>query len=166
MAGMIAEVASGAAALGLAFGGLVYASVWPTSQLFGEALIAGSDSREVALTFDDGPNDAATPELLEVLAKHGVSATFFMIGNFARQRPEIVRQVAAAGHLIGNHTMSHPKLSMEPATRVRQELAECKATLRNLPDAVMITKLVQIRNSSKPNKPNRKQTVSRAATGD
>ena len=132
MAGMIAEVASGAAALGLAFGGLVYASVWPTSQLFGEALIAGSDSREVALTFDDGPNDAATPELLEVLAKHGVSATFFMIGNFARQRPEIVRQVAAAGHLIGNHTMSHPKLSVQRAARVRQELAECKATLENI----------------------------------
>ena len=90
----------------------MYASVWPTSQIFGRTLIA--------LTFDDGPNDAATPELLDVLARHGVRATFFAIGNFVRQRPEITRAVAAAGHLLGNHTMSHPKLSMEPAARVRQ----------------------------------------------
>lgn len=74
---MIAEVAAGAAALGLAAGGCVYASVWPTSQLFGRTLIAGDDPDEVALTFDDGPNDAATLQLLEVLARHGVRATFF-----------------------------------------------------------------------------------------
>jgi peptidoglycan/xylan/chitin deacetylase (PgdA/CDA1 family) len=106
---------------------MVYASVWPTSQIFGRAVLAGSDPREVALTFDDGPNDAATVELLEVLARHGVRATFFVMGDFALQRPEIVRLVHGAGHLIGNHTMSHPKLSMEPAARVRQELADCSA---------------------------------------
>ena len=55
----------------------------------GETLIAGTDPREVALTFDDGPNDAATPQLLEVLARHEVRATFFAMGSFARQRPEI-----------------------------------------------------------------------------
>ena len=113
-------------------GGLMYASVWPTSQIFGRTLIAGDDPREIALTFDDGPNDAATPELLEVLARHDVRATFFAMGSFARQRPEIVRAVVAAGHLLGNHTMSHPKLSMEPAARVRQELADCTAVLEDI----------------------------------
>ena len=129
---MIAEVAAGAATLGLAAGGCVYASVWPTSQLFGRTLIAGDDADEVALTFDDGPNDAATLQLLEVLARHGVRATFFNMGSFARQRPEIVRQVASAGHLLGNHTMSHPKLSTQSASRVRQELADCNAVLEDI----------------------------------
>ena len=86
--------------------------MWPTSQIFGRTLIAGDDPSQIALTFDDGPNDAATPELLDVLARHWVRATFFAMGDFARQRPELVRQVAAAGHLLGNHTMSHPRLSM------------------------------------------------------
>jgi peptidoglycan/xylan/chitin deacetylase (PgdA/CDA1 family) len=129
---LLAEAVAGAASLGLIGGGLVYASVWPTSQIFGKTLIAGPDAREIALTFDDGPNDAATPELLEVLARHGIRATFFMIGNFARQRPWIVRDVIRAGHLIGNHTMSHPKLSMQPVSRVRFELAECKAVLESI----------------------------------
>jgi peptidoglycan/xylan/chitin deacetylase (PgdA/CDA1 family) len=132
MPGVIAGAAVGAAGLGLVAGGLMYASVWPTSQIFGRTLIAGGDPGQIALTFDDGPNDAATPELLDVLARHGVRATFFAIGNFVRQRPEITRAVVAAGHLLGNHTMSHPKLSMEPAARVRQELADCSAVLEDL----------------------------------
>jgi peptidoglycan/xylan/chitin deacetylase (PgdA/CDA1 family) len=132
MPGVIAGAAVGAAGLGLVAGGLMYASVWPTSQIFGRTLIAGGDPGQIALTFDDGPNDAATPELLDVLARHGVRATFFAIGNFVRQRPETTRAVVAAGHLLGNHTMSHPKLSMEPAARVRQELADCSAVLEDL----------------------------------
>ncbi|MDP9051753.1 MAG: polysaccharide deacetylase family protein [Acidobacteriota bacterium] len=132
MPGVGTGIAAGAAAVGLAVGGLFYASRWPTSQLFGRTLIAGSDPRDVALTFDDGPNDAATPMLLEVLARHDVRATFFAMGDFARQRPEIVREVIAAGHLLGNHTMSHPKLSVEPAARVRQELVDCNAVLEDI----------------------------------
>ncbi|MGA1983657.1 MAG: polysaccharide deacetylase family protein [Acidobacteriaceae bacterium] len=135
MPGVIAGVAAGAAGLGLAAGGLAYASVWPTSQIFGRTLIAGDNPREVALTFDDGPNDAATPELLEVLARHQVQATFFAIGNFARQKPTLVRQVVAAGHLVGNHTMSHPRLSVEPAARVQQELADCNSVLEDITGA-------------------------------
>jgi peptidoglycan/xylan/chitin deacetylase (PgdA/CDA1 family) len=137
MPGAIAEVAAGAAALGLAAGGFAYASLWPTSQIFGHTLIAGNDPSEIALTFDDGPNDAATPQLLEVLARHGVRATFFAMGDFARVRPEIVRQVVAAGHVLGNHTMSHPRLSTEPAARVRRELAECNAVLEEITGAAV-----------------------------
>jgi peptidoglycan/xylan/chitin deacetylase (PgdA/CDA1 family) len=128
----VAGIAASSAAVGLAAGGLFYASLWPTSQIFGRTLVAGDDPRDVALTFDDGPNDAATPLLLEVLARHDVRATFFAMGDFARQRPEIVRAVVAAGHLLGNHTMSHPKLSMESATRVRQELVDCNAVLEDI----------------------------------
>jgi peptidoglycan/xylan/chitin deacetylase (PgdA/CDA1 family) len=115
----------------------MYASAWPTSQIFGRTLIAGDDPSEIALTFDDGPNAAATPELLEVLARHGVRATFFSMGDYARLRPEIVRRVVAAGHLLGNHTMSHPRLSVQPAARVRQELADCNAVLEDITGAAV-----------------------------
>jgi len=135
--GAIADAAIGAAAVGLAAGGLMYASVWPTSQIFGPTVVAGGDAREVALTFDDGPNDAATPQLLEVLARHTVRATFFAIGDFARQCPQIVRGVVAAGHLLGNHTMSHPRLSTQSAARVRQELADCKKLLEDTTGAAI-----------------------------
>ncbi|HUD23596.1 MAG TPA: polysaccharide deacetylase family protein [Acidobacteriaceae bacterium] len=129
---MIGEVAAGAAALGLAVGGFTYASLSPTSQIFGRTLIAGHDADEVALTFDDGPNDAATPQLLDVLARHGVRATFFAMGDFARARPEIVRDVVSAGHILGNHTMSHPRLSTESASRIRRELADCNAVIEDI----------------------------------
>jgi peptidoglycan/xylan/chitin deacetylase (PgdA/CDA1 family) len=59
------------------------------------------------------------------------------MGDFARAKPEIVRQVAAAGHVLGNHTMSHPRLSTEPAARVRQELAECNAALEEITGAAV-----------------------------
>ena len=137
MPGAIADGAIAAAALGLAASGFAYASLWPTSQIFGRTLIAGDDGNEVALTFDDGPNDAATLQLLEVLARHVVRATFFNMGNFARERPEIVRQVAAAGHLVGNHTMSHPRLSTASAARVRQEIADCNAALEEIMGAAV-----------------------------
>jgi len=130
--GRFGSTAAAAAVVGLVGGGLAYASLWPTSQFFGETLIAGDDPDELALTFDDGPNDAATPHLLDVLAKHNVRATFFIMGSFARQRPEIVRRAAAEGHLIANHSMDHPKLALEPQRRVRRQLADCSAVLEDL----------------------------------
>ncbi|HEX6497203.1 MAG TPA: polysaccharide deacetylase family protein [Acidobacteriaceae bacterium] len=130
--GRLGATAAATAVIGLLGGALAYASLWPTSQWFGETLIAGDDPDERALTFDDGPNDAATPHLLDVLAKHRVRATFFVMGAFARQRPEIVRRAAAEGHLIGNHTMSHPKLAFESQRKIRQELTDCSAVLEDL----------------------------------
>jgi peptidoglycan/xylan/chitin deacetylase (PgdA/CDA1 family) len=112
-------------------GAAAYAALWPQSQLFGHVLVAGSDPNEIALTYDDGPNDKATERLLEVLALHEVHATFFLIGDFVRQRPALVRSIAAAGHIVGNHTMTHPWLSWQSAARVRRELAGCNALLED-----------------------------------
>lgn len=112
-------------------GGAAYAALWPQSQLFGRVLVAGSNPNEIALTYDDGPNDDATERLLEVLARHQVHATFFLIGGFVRQRRALVRSIAAAGHLIGNHTMTHPWLSWQTSSRIRQELAGCNAALED-----------------------------------
>jgi peptidoglycan/xylan/chitin deacetylase (PgdA/CDA1 family) len=112
-------------------GGAAYAALWPQSQLFGRVLVAGSNPNDIALTYDDGPNDDATERLLEVLARHQVHATFFLIGGFVRRRLALVRSIAAAGHLIGNHTMTHPWLSWQSAARIRQELAGCNAALED-----------------------------------
>jgi peptidoglycan/xylan/chitin deacetylase (PgdA/CDA1 family) len=108
-----------------------YATMAPTSQLYGRTLTRGSDPSQMALTFDDGPNDPHTMHLLDLLARHNAKATFFLIGKYVRQRPEIARAILAAGHEIGNHTDSHPNLILVSARRLRQELADCSKALED-----------------------------------
>jgi peptidoglycan/xylan/chitin deacetylase (PgdA/CDA1 family) len=118
-----------AAAAGLLVGGCAYASRWPTSQIFGRTLIAGTNPNEIALTFDDGPNGLYTERLLELLAEHKVKATFFMVGNYVLHNPALARTVAEAGHLLGNHTMTHPPLFWQAAERVCEELKSTTAMI-------------------------------------
>jgi peptidoglycan/xylan/chitin deacetylase (PgdA/CDA1 family) len=121
-----------AVGMGLAVGGYAYAAQWPGSHIFGRMLRAPRRPGELALTFDDGPNPAWTPRLLEVLASHNVHATFFMVGSHAQMEPDLVRRVAAAGHLIGIHTWSHPNLAYTRASRVREELVRSKKALEEI----------------------------------
>lgn len=116
----------------MAAGGYVYAGMSPQSQFFGPTLIAGSDRDEFALTYDDGPNDACTEQILEILAQHDARATFFVIGRFARERASLVRQIHAAGHVVGNHTWSHPFLMTRSPRRVREELGATNAELEDI----------------------------------
>lgn len=97
----------------------------------GPTLVAGNDPLQVALTYDDGPNDAITPALLDLLAAHDVRATFFMIGRFVRQQPELARRVLAAGHVIGNHTETHPWLHLKSEAVIRHELRACNEALED-----------------------------------
>ncbi len=103
-----------------------YQSMAPSGQWYGPTF-KGLPGRpkQLALTYDDGPNDPYTLRLLEVLARHNVSATFFLIGRYARQRPQIVRDIAGAGHIIGNHTYSHPALLFETTPQIRAQISEC-----------------------------------------
>ena len=64
-------------------------------------------AKAIYLTFDDGPIPEATPFVLDTLARYGIKATFFMVGDNVRKHPEVFRQVAEAGHRIGNHTFNH-----------------------------------------------------------
>lgn len=128
--GSIAGIAG--AALLAAAGGYMYAGMAPGSQIFGRTLVAGCDPDEFALTYDDGPNDACTEALLEVLARHEVRATFFMIGRFARERAKLVRRVRAAGHVVGNHTWTHPVLLLQSPAKVREELMSTSKALEDI----------------------------------
>jgi peptidoglycan/xylan/chitin deacetylase (PgdA/CDA1 family) len=109
-----------------------YQSMAPTGQWYGRTFAGGvRESKQIALTYDDGPNDPHTLKLLDVLAKHSVRATFFMIGRYVRQRPDIARAVAQAGHVIGNHTFTHPLLIFESEARTRTELLDCRSALQD-----------------------------------
>jgi peptidoglycan/xylan/chitin deacetylase (PgdA/CDA1 family) len=127
-----------AGATGLGVGGFAYASRWPTSQIFGRTLTAPRKPGELALTFDDGPNPAWTPRLLDLLAEHNVHATFFLIGRFAKVERELARRIADTGHLIGNHTWSHPDLSRLPDSNVLDELTRTNDLLAEITGKPMI----------------------------
>jgi peptidoglycan-N-acetylglucosamine deacetylase len=107
-----------------------YQSVAPTGQWYGKAFNGmPPGSKQIALTFDDGPNDPHTLNLLEVLANYDVRATFFLIGQYVRHRPDIAREIARRGHVIGNHTFTHPLLIFEPSNRIRREILQCRETI-------------------------------------
>jgi peptidoglycan/xylan/chitin deacetylase (PgdA/CDA1 family) len=109
-----------------------YQSMAPTGQWFGRTFAGGiRGSKQIALTYDDGPNDPHTLKLLDVLAKHNVRATFFMIGRYVQQRPDIARAVAQAGHVIGNHTLTHPLLIFKSEAQTRAQLVDCHQALQD-----------------------------------
>src|SRR3954466_13024232 len=123
--------ASIAGAAGLAAAGVAgYGAIAPESELFGKTLHRLAEPKQLALTYDDGPNDPHTLDLLDVLAKHEVKATFFLIGKHVAAKPEIARRIASAGHVIGNHTYTHPNLAFCSEARIRQELSDCKKVLQ------------------------------------
>ena len=119
--------AAGFAAAGVAS----YGAIAPESELFGKTLHRLADPKQLALTYDDGPNDPHTMHLLDVLAKHDVKVTFFLIGKHVAARPEIARRIAAAGHTIGNHTFTHPNLAFCSEQKIRHQLADCEKILED-----------------------------------
>lgn len=128
---MLGYLLGGAAAAAIGTAG--YQSMSPTGQWYGSTFTGlAAGSKQLALTYDDGPNDPHTLSLLDVLAKHGVQATFFLIGRYARLRPDIVRAIAKAGHAIGNHTYTHPNLIFQSVLQTRIQLEACDQILSDI----------------------------------
>lgn len=118
------------AGLVAAAGAMGYAVRGRSSALFAPSVYHGDRSRAaIALTFDDGPSES-TPALLEILAKHRVRATFFMCGNNARRCASIAKEVASAGHEIGNHSDTHPRLDFHSPEFIYRELALAQESIR------------------------------------
>jgi len=90
------------------------------------------EANQVAITFDDGPDPAWTPRILDILKQHKVQATFFVMGAKAIAHPGLIRRILAEGHELGNHTFSHPDLQRESAWRVRLELNATQRAIESI----------------------------------
>jgi peptidoglycan/xylan/chitin deacetylase (PgdA/CDA1 family) len=96
-------------------------------------LLRGDAGRKwIALTFDDGPHPGYTERLLRILKEYDVPATFFLVGQMAEQHPELVREEAAAGHSIANHTYHHLSLPKIPEDAAATEIKACGEVLRSI----------------------------------
>ena len=122
-----APAALAAAAAGITAYGVVY----PRAQLFGRTICRTNSPRKLAITFDDGPNPAITPKLLDLLGRHNAKATFFVIGRYVRECPELVKETIVRGHAIGNHTENHPNLFRLTRREIRIELRLCHDAISN-----------------------------------
>lgn len=116
---------AGAAAL------TAYAGVYPRSELFGPTVAHTNSPKKLALTFDDGPNPELTPRLLDLLDKHNAKASFFLVGKFVRDCPWLAKEISARGHLIGNHTDTHPNLFFCGPSETREEIERCTAAIEH-----------------------------------
>jgi peptidoglycan/xylan/chitin deacetylase (PgdA/CDA1 family) len=102
-----------------------------SSAVFGPSLWRGDPARRViALTFDDGPSES-TPQLLEILARHKVLATFFQCGANVERLPSVAREVAAAGHTIGNHSHTHPLFCFRSPRFIEQDLRRAQEAIQS-----------------------------------
>jgi peptidoglycan/xylan/chitin deacetylase (PgdA/CDA1 family) len=117
------------APLAAAAGAATWAARHPLAQLYGPTIRYTGRAASLALTFDDGPNPNCTPRLLHLLDRYHARATFFMIGKYVRRDPGLAREVAARGHLVGNHTETHPSLLWLSPAQIERELRRCDDAL-------------------------------------
>ena len=116
---------------------LTGAGLWPRSALLGPNVTrlpdAAAARREIAITLDDGPDPEVTPAVLDLLAAHGVRATFFCIAERARAQPARVRRIVAAGHSVQNHSLRHRHhFSMLGPRGLEGEIGAAQALLADL----------------------------------
>ena len=117
------------AAAALAGATTAFGAVHPRSQMFGATICRTASPRQLAITFDDGPNPAITPKLLDLLDRFQAQATFFVIGRFVRECGGLTKEIAERGHLLANHTEKHPNLFWLTLGAVRDELQRCQDAL-------------------------------------
>ncbi|WP_145331496.1 polysaccharide deacetylase family protein [Paenibacillus xylanexedens] len=82
----------------------------------------GPSTKQVALTFDDVPDPRFTPQVLDVLKKYKVRATFFVVGNRAEKHPDLVKRMVKEGHIVGNHSYNHPEFSKLSMNAFRKQI--------------------------------------------
>ncbi len=90
------------------------------------------NTKEIALTFDDGPNAKYTPQVLAILAKEKIHATFFLIGKNAEKNPNLVKQIYQEGNVIGNHTYSHPRLTKISSGKIKGEVEKTRDIVKEI----------------------------------
>lgn len=94
--------------------------------------IKGSEPNTIHLTYDDGPDPDVTPPLLALLKSHGAKATFFLLGKNVEKHPELVRQIVAEGHTLGNHSFYHKAFHKMPVASQLEEIENTNTLLKNI----------------------------------
>ncbi|XID95727.1 delta-lactam-biosynthetic de-N-acetylase [Paenibacillaceae bacterium WGS1546] len=94
--------------------------------------LGGTRKKELYLTFDNGYENGLTSRILDVLRDKKVPAAFFVTGHFVKDQPELIVRMALEGHLIGNHSWSHPDLSQVGAGRIREEMEQVREAVAEL----------------------------------
>ena len=89
---------------------------------------------KIALTFDDGPHPRYTPQILDILDQYGIKATFFVVGVNAEYYPDALEEINLRGHEIGNHTYTHPHVSVLNAENLTREVERCESVIYGLTD--------------------------------
>ena len=91
-----------------------------------------TEEKLIALSFDDGPNPSCTAQLLDLLEKHQVKASFFLIGKQVKSYPKLAKQILAVGHQVANHSYHHEKMIFKRQSYIEQDLLKTDALLQNL----------------------------------
>ena len=100
---------------------------------FDGAYLGDTTQKVLYLTFDAGYENGCTGKILDVLKKHQVSAAFFLVGNYMQTNPDLVRRMAAEGHIVGNHTMHHPDMSkIQELSAFQKELEGVEKLYRDI----------------------------------
>lgn len=119
------------AAATLAGAAIAFGAANPRSQMFGGTICHTALPNQLAITFDDGPNPVITPKLLDLLYRYDAKATFFLIGRFVRECPALTKEIADRGHLLANHTETHPNLFWLSPSAVSDEMQRCQGALQD-----------------------------------
>ncbi|WP_420832539.1 delta-lactam-biosynthetic de-N-acetylase [Paenibacillus periandrae] len=101
-------------------------------QKHGAIFLGDTEKKELYLTFDNGYENGYTAQLLNVLKDKKVPAAFFVTGHYVKDQPELVKRMAEEGHIIGNHSWSHPDMSSISAGRMKDELDKVKVEIAQL----------------------------------
>jgi peptidoglycan/xylan/chitin deacetylase (PgdA/CDA1 family) len=109
-----------------------YGAAHPRSELFGPTVWRTNSPQKLAITFDDGPNPKITPDLLNLLERYEARVTFFLVGRFAQECPELVREIAVRGHAVGNHTASHANLFWSSPTQIKEQMQWCNEAIATI----------------------------------
>jgi peptidoglycan/xylan/chitin deacetylase (PgdA/CDA1 family) len=112
--------------------GPVLSSLGPLRNRYWHGLAGVGRPDHVALTLDDGPDPASTPAFLQLLARRGVRATFFLLGSMAERAPHLVKEIEAAGHEIGVHGWAHWPLALRGPRATYRDLASARDLIGNL----------------------------------
>jgi peptidoglycan/xylan/chitin deacetylase (PgdA/CDA1 family) len=122
------------AALGLAFGlWFWWACSEPSSTFFRPVVTRGpQEGKRLSLTFDDGPSEQFTGQVLDILREHQVPATFFVCGKNVEEHPDLLRRIVAEGHAVGNHTYSHLFVYFKSRRRMAEEIDRTQAIIEKV----------------------------------